>query len=224
MTQAIDRHHKGHINHVVIPKIVPLVAKGRLQSLLEAGARVGELGCGGGNLLVAMARRFPRSQFHGYEISDPALDLARNSVAAEGLTNIIIHDARDDPISAAEPKLDVVLTYDVIHDATDPASFVAQVETSLRPGGIWLLADIACQPSLRKSVTCVPVQSATYFAVSTCLCLASGMGVKGGAGLGTLGFSVPVARRMLKKAGFQTINVLTEVDNTRWFEVFKAKR
>ena len=39
-----------------------------------------------------------------------------------------------------------------------------------------------------------------------------------GAGLGTLGFTIPVARALLKKHGFGQVDVVLDgVDNTRWF-------
>ena len=39
--------------------------------------------------------------------------------------------------------------------------------------------------------------AATMWAFSTCLCMSCSLSEPGGAGLGTLGFTVPVARRML---------------------------
>jgi hypothetical protein len=40
-----------------------------------------------------------------------------------------------------------------------------------------------------------------------------------GAGLGTLGFSVPVAEKMLTAGGFTNIDVILENSNARWFVV-----
>ena len=40
-----------------------------------------------------------------------------------------------------------------------------------------------------------------------------------GEALGTLGFSVEVAKRMLNEGGFTKVEVLLEYDMTRWFEV-----
>ena len=57
------------------------------------------------------------------------------------------------------------------------------------------------------------------WAFSTCLCMACAMSSPDGEGLGTLGFSIPVARRMLGEAGFTDIEVVSEADNTRWFVV-----
>jgi hypothetical protein len=45
------------------------------------------------------------------------------------------------------------------------------------------------------------------------------LSVEGGAGLGTLGFSLPVANKLLKAGGFEKVDVLFEKDNARWFVV-----
>lgn len=50
------------------------------------------------------------------------------------------------------------------------------------------------------------------------------MGVRraGGAGLGTLGFGIKMAKKMLKAGGFGSVRVVLDgVDNTRWFEVME---
>lgn len=64
------------------------------------------------------------------------------------------------------------------------------------------------------------------FAFSTCLCMScslsnpdKGDGKGNGKGLGTLGFTVPVARKLLREGGFEGIEVLHEYSNTRWFQV-----
>ncbi len=53
--------------------------------------------------------------------------------------------------------------------------------------------------------------------------MSSALSEKGGAGLGTLGFGVAQAKKMLKAGGFGSVRVLLEgVDSTRWFEVLES--
>ena len=218
VAEAIDRQHRKHIRDVVLPKVVPA---GGAQQQLEAGCTVADLGCGGGNLLVAMAERFPRSEFHGFEVSDAALACAARSIAASSVAagNTRIHDANAPGESGDEghrDKFDVVMTYDVLHDAPNPVELVAQVRAALKPGGVWLLADIACLSSVRDNV-CKLAGAGVYYAFSLNLCMSCALSTEDGAGLGTLGFTVPVAEKMLGDAGFDQIEVLLEADNTRWF-------
>jgi len=69
VASGIDRHHQTQIRDVVLPTVVPKARSGAVEAQLEAGVRVADLGCGGGNLIVAMARKFPKSTFFGYEVS-----------------------------------------------------------------------------------------------------------------------------------------------------------
>ena len=219
ITAAIDRQHARHIRDVVLPRVLPL-AGGDLLAKLEAGARVAELGCGGGNLLVALARSFPRSRFDGFEVSDAALEHAAARVARSGLANASVRDARDEPLDRAAERdpYDIIVTFDVLHDAATPADLIRQARAALRPDGVWLLADVAGEDGVRANVRANAAAS-TMLAFSTCLCMSCALSEEGGAGLGTLGFSKAVANEMLGAGGFGRVRVLLEQDNTRWFEV-----
>mmetsp|Transcript_92576 Transcript_92576/g.288609 ORF Transcript_92576/g.288609 Transcript_92576/m.288609 type:complete len:302 (+) Transcript_92576:141-1046(+) len=221
ISEAIDRQHRSHIRHCFIPQVIPMAdarAGGTLLAALDRGTTVAELGCGGGNMLLALAKAYPRSQFHGFEVSQPALDLAEIRVKASGCTNVVLH-AADSRLGSNGQKFDVVTTYDVLHDATDPAGLIADVRKALHPEtGVWLLGDICGRDSLRENVRSNPM-AATMYSFSTCLCMSSALSAKGGAGLGTLGFTRRVARRMLAEGGFSRTEVLKEEGTTRWFLV-----
>src|SRR5690606_31601304 len=59
--------------------ILPLVPG--LVSRLESGIRVLDAGCGRGKALLAMAKRFPKSQFVGYDLAEEAVAFGRDSAA-----------------------------------------------------------------------------------------------------------------------------------------------
>lgn len=216
VTDAIDRQHLVQIRTCLIPKVIPAVPD--VQEALERGVAVAELGCGGGNMLIELAKHFPRCTFHGYEVSDPALMRAASAVAAAGLSNVRIHDGRLQPLGEAAERYPVVLTLDVLHDASHPTELIKQVRQRISPNGVWLLADVKCEHGIRNNVKKNPAAK-TMFAFSVTLCMSCALSEKGGAGLGTLGFSIPVARRMLQDGGFRDTRVLLEDGNTRWFEV-----
>lgn len=219
VADGIDRQHRVHIRDVFFPEVVPKA--GNALQLLERGCIVADLGCGGGNLVIAMAKRFPKSTFHGYEVSTQALSQAAANLAKNKLSNVFLHDANDEKESLGyqENRFDVVTTYDVLHDAPFPADLIKQVRRGLKPdGGIWLLADIPSQPTIRENIKQNP-GAHTYFAISTCLCMSCSLSAPGGAGLGTLGFTIPVAKKMLKEGGFDSVKVITENSSARWFAV-----
>ena len=65
---------------IALPRLDGVVAK------LEAGARVADIGCGTGVALIEMAKAYPRSQFHGYDISVHAIAHAAVNRREAGLT------------------------------------------------------------------------------------------------------------------------------------------
>lgn len=217
---AIDRAHEKHIRDCVLPVVVPKLPRSVVDGL-GRGFRVAELGCGGGNMLAAFARAFPKSSFVGYEVSAAALAVARRNLAASALGNASVVDANARPLGSAAGSFDLVTTLDVLHDAPNPKELIAQVRDALKPGGVWLLADIAGLEGTRRNVTHNPA-AATMYAFSTTLCMCCALSTPDGEGLGTLGFPPSVARKMLVDgAGFDDVAVLHEADNTRWFRVTK---
>jgi len=232
VASAIDRQHDKHVREVVIPQVLPMIQEGKLIQQLQQGIQVADLGCGAGVLMVQLAQAFPQSTFHGYEISPVALQKAAQHIAKAKLTNVFLHDATVEPLGQAVDTYDLVTIYDVLHDCTNPLDLIQQVKASLKkptkPNDddtddayvpFFLLADIPAAPSLVQSLQQQP-PPATYFAISTCLCLSCSMSEAGGAGLGTLGFSLPVAQDLVvKQGGFAKLRVLLEQQNARWMEV-----
>eukprot|EP00965_Chrysotila_dentata_P165857 5476217-Pleurochrysis_carterae.AAC.2 len=219
IASAIDRQHTVSIRHFVIPKLLPSIADGHVLAKLESGARVADLGCGGGNLLIEMAHRFPFSEFHGYEVSDVAIEHAKKAIAAAALRNAHVHDARKagGSIDSTPARFDLILTYDVLHDAPQPQELMIAARRALAPHGVWLIADIKCADGVRANMR--DGAAKTYWAFSTCLCMASALSEPNGKGLGTLGFSPRVAQRMLRDAGFGHVAVVADEGNQRWWEV-----
>ncbi len=179
---------------IVLPALDGVVAK------LEAGAIAADVGCGTGVALIELARAFPRSQFHGYDISTHALAHGERYRHEAGLANLHFHDPRREPLPA-DGRLDFVTAFDVLHDMTQPQEAIRAVRRALRDDGTWLIADIACLPTFEENLARNPV-AAMLYGFSVLSCLSSSLSEPGGAGLGTLGFSEPVAREMTAAAGF----------------------
>lgn len=217
ITEAIDSEHIIEIRDVVIPKIIPSANNGRAFKAMTDGCKVADLGCGAGNLLFAMAQTFPKSTFHGYEVSQEALSVGATRLAKTQCKNAMLVDANEDPLGGHVGEYDIVTTIDVLHDATHPADLISQVKKALKPGGVWILCDINGLATVRENIEQNPA-APMLFAFSTCLCMSCSLSTKDGAGLGTLGFSTPVATKMLTEGGFSDVKVLLEYKDSRWFE------
>ena len=179
---------------IALPQLDGVVAK------LEAGAVAADVGCGTGVALIEMAKAFPRSRFHGYDISTHALAHAEHYRREAELTNVTFHDPQREPLPT-DGSVDFVTAFDCLHDMTHPQEVMGAVRQALRPDGTWLIADINARPSFEENLRDNPM-AAMMYGFSVLSCLSSSLSAPGGAGLGTLGFSEPVAREMVAAAGF----------------------
>jgi len=179
---------------IVLPQLDGVTAK------LEHGARAADLGCGTGVALIEMAKAFPRSRFDGYDISTHALAHAERYKRDAGLTNVTFHDASSEPLPE-DGRFAFVTAFDCLHDMTDPAGMMRGVRRAIDADGTWLIVDINARPTFEENLDRNPM-AAMMYAFSVLSCLSSSLSRPGGAGLGTLGFSEPVAREMTAAAGF----------------------
>lgn len=186
--------------------LVPVILPG-LDSVvprLAAGAKVVDVGCGSGTALLEMARAYPRSDFHGYDSSELAISFAEAHLARTDLRNVTFHCSAAHTLPP-DASFDFVLTWDCLHDMTDPAGAMRTIRGAIKPDGTWLIVDINGMPTPAENYT-QPL-SALLYSFSVLDCLACSTSVEGGAGLGTLGLPEPVARKMTADAGFTRFTV-----------------
>jgi len=183
---------------LLVPLVLPLVEG--LVDKLKRGVRVADIGCGSGVALIEMARAFPASEFHGYDISRHALWRAEENRSEAGIENVQFHDSRQDPLPA-DARFDFIMTFDCLHDMAQPAEVMAQIQRAIAPDGIWLIADIKAHATYEENVERNPMAPMMY-GTSVLTCMSSALSEPGGLGLGTLGFHPQLARQMVEAAGF----------------------
>jgi 2-polyprenyl-3-methyl-5-hydroxy-6-metoxy-1,4-benzoquinol methylase len=105
----------------------------------------------------------------------------------------------------AEPTFDLVLTFDCLHDMTDPNATIAAIHHSIRSDGTWLVKDIRCAPHSRDNLK--NPMAAMMYGFSITSCMSSATSVPGGAGLGTLGLHPELLARLVSEAGFTRFEV-----------------
>jgi 2-polyprenyl-3-methyl-5-hydroxy-6-metoxy-1,4-benzoquinol methylase len=179
------------------PRIIP--ALDGVEEKLNTGAKAADVGCGAGVAVRAMAEAFPNSEFHGYDVSQHAIDRASERTREQGLKNATFHCVRGEHIPET-PEFDFMITFDCIHDMTHPDKVIASIKKAIKPDGTWLIKDIRSKPGFKDNLK-NPMLAMLYgFSVSSCM--SSALSEEGGAGLGTLGFNPEVAERMVRAAGF----------------------
>ena len=195
--ESTESMFRNWYRQVLVPGALPLLDG--MVARLEAGCRVADLGCGTGIALIEMAKAFPNSEFHGYEVSALSLARAEKNRAAAGTSNVFFHHVADDPLPT-DGTFDLVTTFDCLHDMTRPDEAADSVRRALREDGVWFVVDIDGDAAFEGNLA-KPAAPMLY-ALSVLSCMSSAMSEPGGAGLGTLGLPEPALRELVTQAGF----------------------
>jgi len=98
------------------------------------GQRALDVGCGGGILAEAMARR--ASQVTGIDLATRPLGVARLHALEAGVENIEYREIAAEALAAEAPgRFDVVTCMEMLEHVPDPSSVVRACATLVRPGG-----------------------------------------------------------------------------------------
>ena len=201
---GIERAFEPWNHHNLLRKVLP--AMDGVVDQLERGASVADIGCGAGGAVLLMAEAFPNSTFVGYDISHHALDRATTKLAESGLTNARFADPGTSPLPS-DGSIDLVTTFDCIHDMAHPTPVVGAIRSSLADDGHWLLVDIRAGETLSANIEQNPMASLLY-GVSVLTCMSSALSEPDGEGLGTLGLPASRAEEMANTAGFTRFRTL----------------
>lgn len=181
---------------------------------LEDGIEVLDAGCGSGRALLALAERYPRSRFTGYDLCDDVIAGATRLAESRGLSNICFVTFDLDGLRERE-RYDLVMSFDAIHDTRDPGRLLGRIHGALRSGGVHLMQDIGGSAHLENNVD-FPFAPFLY-AMSVVHCTPVSLG-QGGEGLGTM-WGWETAERMLRDAGYLDVqrHVLQHDPMNVWF-------
>jgi SAM-dependent methyltransferase len=186
---------EGLLNHI-LPLSYGLIDR------LGAGIDVLDIACGSAGAILSMAETFPLSRFTGVDMSAEAIAAGRSEVAARDLRNVTLVQA-----DAAELWLEdtyhLITAFDAIHDQARPARVLERVHAALRPGGVFLMQDIAGHTQLADN-TKHPLGPFTY-TISCMHCMSVSL-ASGGPGLGAM-WGREKALEMLSAAGFVNVRV-----------------
>ncbi len=197
---GIERMSRKFQTDHLVPDLLPQMDG--IVERLSGGARVGDVGCGGGTSTIAMAKAFPASEFIGYDISEHALERARNNIRDAGVNNVRLCNPLTEPLPE-DASFDFITTFDVIHDSTHPEDLISAIRKSLRDNGTWLCADAKGMPTFAENLKDNPMATLAY-SFSVTVCMSAGLSTPDGAGLGTLGFHEQKARQMTENLGLQS--------------------
>ncbi len=182
------------------PFIIPLVPG--LREKLEAGIEVLDVGCGSGQAMIELAKRFPNSNFAGYDFSEQSISRAQSAAESDGLKNVRF-EVRDAAAIGETEAYDLITSFDAIHDQAKPAAMLAGISKALKPDGTYLAQDIAGSCHVEKNLE-HPIGPWMY-TISLTHCMTVSLAY-GGDGLGAM-WGEETAVRMLGEAGFANVSV-----------------
>jgi len=202
----------GYIANLV-PSWIP--ALDGVEAKLTAGARVADVGCGLGASTVLLAQAFPKSTFTGSDYHGESIELARKRAADAGVEDRATFDvarAKDFP----GRDLDLVATFDCLHDMGDPVATARHVRESIAPDGTWLIVEPYATDTVAGNLN--PVGRA-YYGFSTFLCVPNALSQEGGYALGAQAGEAAI-REVVTEAGFTRFRRAAE---TPFNNVFEAR-
>ena len=207
--RGVERLLAPWFRHKLVPVALP--ALDGVVAKLEQGAMVADLGCGAGVALLEIAKAYPQSELHGYDISQHALERAAANKSAAGVSNVTFHDASIEPMPG-DASFDLITTLDCIHDMAHPSDAIRAIRKAIKPDGTWFIADIHCGASLEENLEAANPMLPMLYGFSVLCCMSSSLSEPDGEGLGTVGFGGAMAQKMTQEAGFSSF-LIHDFDN-----------
>jgi len=186
-----------------------------VETKLNDGARVADVGCGHGASTILMAKAYPKSTFIGFDYHGASIEYARKSASEAGVSDRVsfeVAKAKDYP----GHDYDFVTFFDCLHDMGDPVGASAHVLESLKKDGTWMLVEPFAGDKLEENLN--PVGRAFYGA-STLLCTPGSLSQEVGLGLGAQAGEAKI-REVVTSGGFSKFR---RASQTPFNLVFEAK-
>jgi ubiquinone/menaquinone biosynthesis C-methylase UbiE len=200
LQEQLDNESRPIYDATLIDKTLPIVPG--LVERLEAGIDVADVGCGSGHAINVMAQAFPNSRFVGHDFSEDGVQRGREEAATMGLRNARF-EAKDVADLEAPDSFDLITAFDTIHDQAQPRKVLKEITEALRPGGTFLMVDIAASSKVEDNID-HPL-GPTLYTFSTLHCMTVSLALDG-EGLGTA-WGEQKAKELLAEAGFNQVDV-----------------
>ncbi len=162
---GLERDNAGLYETALVRQWIPSMPA--VQSLLEQGVDVADIGCGRGHVIRLLAQAFPASRFVGYDVFAPSVAYANARAAELGLSPRVRFEQLDaivQPVASA----DLITTFQMVHDVPDPLRMLRAIRASLRPGGHYVCLDARVSERIEERTE--PIDLVRYgFSLTYCL-------------------------------------------------------
>jgi ubiquinone/menaquinone biosynthesis C-methylase UbiE len=185
-----------------------------VEEKLRAGGRVADVGCGHGASTILMAQAYPASTITGSDYHDGSIQTALKRAADAGVAERTSFEVASAAAFSGH-DLDLVTTFDCLHDMGDPLGAARYVRNALAPDGTWMVVEPHAGDSLAENLN--PV-ARLYYSMSTLLCVPNARSQSGGYSLGAQAGPAAI-RQIATDAGFTRFRRATETPFNIVYEI-----
>jgi tRNA (cmo5U34)-methyltransferase len=121
-----------------VPRYDEMIAR-VVEYLPSEGSRILELGCGTGNLTLAVAKRFPDAALTLVDASGEMLAVTRDRLAPDAQVTSLEATFEELPVEAG--SFDLITSCIALHHVRDKADLFGRLHAALAPGGSLVFAD-----------------------------------------------------------------------------------
>ena len=188
------------------------------EPLSRPGARIAEVGSGGGWAAIALARAYPRARVDGFDIDAPSVEMARSHAEAAGVADRVRFHLVDGSDLPEQSAFDAVFAFECVHDMARPVEVLASVRRAVRPEGVVVVMDEAVGE--RFSAPGDDLERLMY-GFSTLLCLPDGRSHTPSAATGTV-MRPAVLEGYAREAGFAGVEILP-IEDFSFFRFYRVR-
>ena len=199
---GVERFFRPGYEANLITRWIP--ALDGVKERLESGIRIADIGCGHGASTLIMARAFPKSEFHGFDLHPASIEAANRHASEQGLTNVHFRLATAKDFPSRDYGFATI--FDALHDMGDPVGAALHIRQSLCSDGALMIVEPMAGDSLSENLN--PV-GRVYYGFSTMVCTPGSLSQEVGLALGAQAGERRL-REVLSEGGFTRIRRATE--------------
>ncbi|WP_214467566.1 class I SAM-dependent methyltransferase [Microbacterium flavescens] len=217
---ADAREAQSELNRPLLAELPTAFAGvGDVQSVLtRPGARVADIGMGGGWSSIALAQAYPGLEVDGFDIDEPSIELARANAAAAGVADRVrFHNADGDGLAAHGP-FDAAFAFECIHDMARPVDVLAAVRQAVADGPVVIMDEAVGERLIAPGDDLERLM----YGYSIFCCLPDGLSHQPSVGTGTV-MRPDTLRDYAQAAGFADLEILP-IEDFGPFRFYSLKR
>ena len=179
--------------------------------LSRPGARIADIGFGGGWSSIALARAYPQATVDGFDIDEPSARMAEENSRKAGMSDRVTFHAVD-AAEMGDEQFDAVFAFECIHDMPYPVEVLSATRKAVKPDGAVIIMDEAVGDEFTAPGDDT---ERLMYGFSLFLCLPDGRAHENSAETGTV-MRPSTLKKYAQEAGFSDLSVLPIEDFGFW--------